>query len=153
MGEVAAVARAALSDVRETVSGYRALTLATEIETARALLTAAGVPVEVACGGDPLPEPLDECAGAVVREAVTNVIRHAGSGRCTIQIGRGSGAVVVEVRDTGTGTGGPVAVSVAYGNGLTGLAERVERVGGMLWIGRERDQFVVRATMPSGTIA
>ena len=104
MGEVAAVARAALSDVRETVSGYRALTLATEIETARALLIAAGVSVEVACGGDPLPEPLDECAGAVVREAVTNVIRHAGSGRCAIQIGRESGAVVVEVRDTGTGT-------------------------------------------------
>ncbi len=153
MGEVAAVARAALSDVRETVSGYRALTLATEIETARALLTAAGVPVEVTCGGDPLPESLDECAGAVVREAVTNVIRHAGAGRCAIQIGRESGAVVVEVRDTGTGTGGPIAASVAYGNGLTGLAERVERVGGILWIGRERDQFVVRATMPSGALA
>ncbi len=153
MGEVAAVARGALSDVRETVSGYRALTLATEIETARALLIAAGVSVEVACGGDPLPEPLDECAGALVREAVTNVIRHAGAGRCAIQIGREAGAVVVEVRDTGTGTAGPIAAGVAYGNGLTGLAERVERVGGMLWIGRERDQFVVRATMPSGAIA
>jgi two-component system sensor histidine kinase DesK len=153
MGEVAAVAREALSDVRETVSGYRALTLATEIETARALLIAAGVSVEVACGGDPLPEPLDECAGALVREAVTNVIRHAGAGRCAIQIGRESGAVVVEVRDTGTGTVGPIAASVPYGNGLTGLAERVERVGGMLWIGRERDQFVVRATMPYGAVA
>lgn len=153
MGEVAAVAREALSDVRETVSGYRALTLASEIETARALLIAGGVTVEVACAGDPLPQPLDECAGALVREAVTNVIRHAGAGRCAIQIGRESGAVVVEVRDTGTGTAGAIPASVAYGNGLTGLAERVERVGGMLWIGRERDQFVVRATMPSGAVA
>jgi two-component system sensor histidine kinase DesK len=153
MGEVAAVARDALSDVRETVSGYRALTLATEIETARALLIAAGVPVEVAGAGDPLPEPLDECAGALVREAVTNVIRHAGAGRCAIQIGRESGAVVVEVRDTGAGPAGPVAASVAYGNGLTGLAERVERVGGKLWIGRERGHFVVRATMPAGAAA
>jgi len=153
MGEVAAVAREALGDVRETVSGYRALTLATEIETARALLIAAGVSVEVAGAGDPLPDPLDECAGALVREAVTNVIRHAGAGRCAIQIGRESGAVVVEVRDTGAGTAGPVAAGVAYGNGLTGLAERVERVGGMLWIGRERGHFVVRATMPAGAAA
>jgi two-component system sensor histidine kinase DesK len=153
MGEVAAVARGALSDVRDTVSGYRALTLATEIETARALLIAAGVSVDVACGGDPLPGPLDECAGALVREAVTNVIRHAGAGRCAIRIRRESGAVVVEVRDTGTGTAGPITAGLTYGNGLTGLVERVERVGGVLWIGRERDQFVVRATMPSGAIA
>jgi two-component system, NarL family, sensor histidine kinase DesK len=153
MGEVAAVAREALSDVRETVSGYRALTLATEIETARALLTAAGVSVEVACAGEPLPESLDECAGALVREAVTNVIRHAAAGRCAIRIGRESGAVVVEVRDTGTGTSGPIAVGVTYGNGLTGLAERVERIGGMLWIGRDCGQFVVRATMPAGAVA
>ena len=60
---------------------------------------------------------------------------------------------MVEVRDTGTGTAGPIAAGLTYGNGLTGLVERVERVGGVLWIGRERDQFVVRATMPSGAIA
>ncbi len=150
MGEVAAVAREALSDVRETVSGYRALTLAIEIETARALLIAAGVSVDVACVEEPLPAILDECAGALVREAVTNVIRHAAAGSCAIRIVRQSGDVVVEVRDTGAGTAGPVAAGVTYGNGLTGLAERVERVGGMLWTGRERGQFVVRATMPAG---
>ncbi len=153
MGEVAAVAREALSDVRETVSGYRALTLATEIETARALLIAAGVSVDVACVEEPLPAMLDECAGALVREAVTNVIRHAAAGSCAIQIRRESGDVVVEVRDTGAGTAGPVATGVTYGNGLTGLAERVERIGGTLWIGRERGQFVVRATMPAGAAA
>jgi two-component system, NarL family, sensor histidine kinase DesK len=153
MGEVAAVAREALSDVRETVSGYRALTLATEIETARALLIAAGVSVDVACVEEPMPATLDECAGALVREAVTNVIRHAAAGSCAIQIGRESSDVVVEVRDTGAGTAGPMTAGVTYGNGLTGLAERVERVGGMLWVGRERGQFVVRATMPAGSAA
>src|SRR5215475_2694487 len=144
MEEVAAVAREALADVRHTVSGYRTLTLATEIETARALLIAAGTDVRVDCDGSALPESLDECAGAVVREAITNVIRHATAKQCTISIRRTSDDVEVEVRNAGVGT--PVT-PISYGNGLTGLAERVRSVDGALWVGRERGDFVVRATM------
>jgi two-component system sensor histidine kinase DesK len=146
MGEVAAVARDALADVRDTVSGYRSLTLATEIETARALLMAAGVSVEVSLAGDLLPEHLDECAGAVVREAVTNVIRHAPATCCAISVARRSGRVVVEVRN-GMGTV-PGGATITYGNGLTGLAERVQGVGGVLYAHRGRGDFVLRATMP-----
>jgi two-component system sensor histidine kinase DesK len=147
MSEVAAVAREALADVRETVSGYRSLTLATEIETARALLAAAGVSVEVAVSGDPLPERIDECAGAIVREAVTNVIRHAAAERCVIRVGRRSGDVVVEVHNNGTGTGADGA-TVAYGNGLTGLTERLAGIGGILSARGKHNEFLVRATMP-----
>ncbi len=152
MGEVAAVARAALADVRDTVSGYRTLTLATEIETARALLTAAGMEVKVSCGAGSLPAAIDECAGALVREAVTNLIRHSVAQRCSVVAGRRSGGVVVEVRNRAGGTGTSSA-AVVYGNGLTGLAERVDGVGGVLWVGHDDGEFVVRATLPFGASA
>jgi two-component system, NarL family, sensor histidine kinase DesK len=148
MGEVADVARQALSDVRETVSGYRALTLAAEVETARALLSAAGLTVEVVYTGEALPEPVDECAGALVREAVTNVIRHASAKRCTIRIERDADMATVEVRNSSAVLA--TIATVSYGNGLTGLAERLASIGGTLWTGSERGDFVVRARIPLG---
>ncbi|HEY1485437.1 MAG TPA: histidine kinase, partial [Micromonosporaceae bacterium] len=80
MVEVAAVARAALADVRETVAGYRHMSLCGETETARALLTASRVATIVdICE---LPQPLNVCGAWLIREAVTNVIRHAGASHC-----------------------------------------------------------------------
>jgi two-component system sensor histidine kinase DesK len=146
MVEVAAVARAALADVRLTVSGYRQMSLTGEIETARALLTAGGVSLDASM--DALPASLDECGGWLVREAVTNVIRHSSASVCQIRATRKSGAVVVEVRDNGRTDG----AFHAYGNGLTGLAERVGCVGGDLWTGRDHGWFVVRATFAEAAV-
>lgn len=151
MGEVAAVARAALADVRETVAGYRTTSLCGEIETARALLSAAGVRVTTSVTAGPLPTAVDACAACVVREAVTNVIRHAQAGRCTVEVRREAGEIVVEVRDDGLGAAGG---DVVYGTGLTGLAERVAARGGALWTGVYAGNFAVRATfMPTSARA
>jgi two-component system, NarL family, sensor histidine kinase DesK len=140
MIEVAAVARAALADVRETVAGYRQMSLCGETETAKALLTAARVNTVIeTCE---LAPGLDACGAWLVREAVTNVIRHAGASRCEISATATDGSVVVEVRDNG----GTPSSALTFGNGLTGLSERVEGEGGVLWAGRENGWFVVRAT-------
>jgi two-component system sensor histidine kinase DesK len=141
MTEVAAVARAALADVRATVAGYRQVSLCGEVETARALLTAARM--ETAISTCELPAALDACGAWLVREAVTNVIRHAGATRCEIGAVRTPGSAVVEVRDNGGTAGSGV---LTFGNGLNGLSERVGDEGGTLWIGREGGWFVVRAT-------
>jgi two-component system sensor histidine kinase DesK len=140
MIEVAAVARAALADVRDTVSGYRQMSLAGEVETARALLTAGRIELDASICD--MPAPLDECAGWVVREAVTNVIRHSVAKRCEIRAVRHAAAVIVEVRDDG----GTETTAFSFGNGLTGLAERVDLAGGVLATVRDRGSFVVRAT-------
>ncbi len=140
MIEVAGVARAALADVRETVSGYRQMSLAGEVETARALMTAGRI--ELAATICEMPAPLDECAGWVVREAITNVIRHSAAKRCEIHAVNHAGTVIVEVRDDGGGD----SAGFAFGNGLTGLAERVDLAGGVLTTVRDRGSFVVRAT-------
>lgn len=150
MGEVADVARAALSDVRETVSGYRSVALASEIETARALLTAAKV--QFTASIQPLPAAIDECAGWMVRETVTNVIRHARAANCVVRVISAPGSAMIEVSDDGGvelmhRTRDQDRLSeVIYGNGLTGLSERVNAKGGTLVTRRERGWFTVRAT-------
>lgn len=116
-----------LSDVRATVSGYREVSLATELSGARLALRAAGVQAELPASVDEVEPELRGVFGYVVREAVTNVLRHSDAGRCRIRVGPGW----VEVTDDGAVTGKPVA-----GHGLTGLAERLAEVSGRLEHGR-----------------
>lgn len=146
--QVAAVSRQTLRDIREAVSGYRRPTLAVEIITARAALASAGVTVRddadltVASGTF---DPDAEAALAwCLREAVTNVIRHAGAKTCRISLTSGPGAVTLTVRDDGRGhavPAGPAAspgtaasprLPAASGTGLHGIGERLSAVGGSL---------------------
>jgi len=145
MTEVTKVAREALDDVRATVAGYRDVSLATEMHTAVALLTAASV--EVTASGVPvaLAPAVEEAAAWVVREAATNVVRHAHAQRCRIVVGRERGGVVVSVADDGVASGSVVSP----GNGLSGLAERLSAVDGSLTVGPADGWFTVRAMIPT----
>ncbi len=116
-----------LADVRATVSGYREVSLATELSGARLALRAAGVQTELPASVDEVEPELRGVFGYVVREAVTNVLRHSDAGQCRIRVGPGW----VEVTDDGTVTADPAA-----GHGLTGLAERLAEVSGRLEHGR-----------------
>src|SRR6266536_965367 len=145
MTQVTKVAREALDDVRATVAGYRDVSLATEMHTAVALLTAASV--EVTASGVPvaLAPAVEEAAAWVVREAATNVVRHAHAQRCRIVVGRERGGVVVSVADDGVASGSVVSP----GNGLSGLAERLSAVDGSLTVGPADGWFTVRAMIPT----
>ncbi|MGC9665786.1 sensor histidine kinase [Planosporangium sp. 12N6] len=77
MIEVGKVAREALDEVRATVSGYRDVSLAGEVRTAAALLGAAGVRATMSGVPVGLPHPVEDVVSWVVREATTNVVRHA----------------------------------------------------------------------------
>ncbi|GLY38137.1 two-component sensor histidine kinase [Amycolatopsis sp. NBRC 101858] len=116
-----------LADVRATVSGYREVSLATELSGARLALRAAGVQAELPASVDEVEPELRGVFGYVVREAVTNVLRHSDAGQCRIRVGPGW----VEVTDDGTVTSDPAA-----GHGLSGLAERLAEVRGLLEHGR-----------------
>ncbi|MFJ7218361.1 sensor histidine kinase [Amycolatopsis sp. NPDC098790] len=116
-----------LADVRATVSGYREVSLATELSGARLALRAAGVQTELPSSIDDVRPELRGVFGYVVREAVTNVLRHSDAGQCRVRVGPGW----VEVTDDGTVVGEPAA-----GHGLTGLAERLAAVSGHLEHGR-----------------
>ncbi|MEV7968013.1 sensor histidine kinase [Sphaerisporangium sp. NPDC088356] len=123
--DIESVARLALQEVREAVTGYRQRGLSEELDNARAALDAASVAVTVRMAGTPLPDALDGLFGWAVREGVTNVVRHARASRCEIIVAYEGGAATLEIVDNG-----PHAGPYEAGSGLCGLTERVEAVSG-----------------------
>ncbi len=137
--DVERLSRQALTEIRSTVSGYRKMSLPAEIANARATLLAAGIDADLPQAVDDVPGELQEPFGYVVREAVTNVIRHSGASRCEIRLGPSW----IEVADNGSGSS---TVDNNDGNGLAGLRERLAKVGGRLTATpRGEGGFVLRA--------
>ena len=132
----------ALREVRELVAGIRAPNLETELAGARSLLGSAGVSVSVTTDDAVLPPPTHEALAWVVREAVTNVVRHSGASRCTIDLRVVDGSAVLEIVNDGAHP------HEGRGTGLVGLAERLERVAGTLRTERAGSQFRLEARVP-----
>ena len=152
--DIERVSRQALVDVREAIGGYRRPKLAVEVAAARTALTAADIYADTDPAiTDPRPGlgPDEEGAlGWALREAVTNVVRHSGAGHCTVRLSEhmepdGSRSLCLEVADDGGG-----AKKAGPGNGLTGLAERLQLADGRLEAGpgEHGRGFTVRASVP-----
>ncbi|HUQ55025.1 sensor histidine kinase [Lentzea sp.] len=124
--EVEHLTRQALSDVRATVSGYREVSLSAEVVGARAALRAAGVEADLPHAVDNVRPELQGVFGYVLREAITNVLRHAAATRCSVRLGD----TWLEVRDDGRGAGVGIP-----GTGLRGLTERLAPHGGTVQAG------------------
>ncbi len=120
IAEVEALARQSLADVRAAISNYRDVTLAGEIATGRELLRAAGVTADLPRAVDVVEPGQRELFGWVVREGLTNIVRHAQASSCAVRLSASS----VEIVDDGVGGAAPA------GNGLSGLRERVAAAGG-----------------------
>jgi two-component system sensor histidine kinase DesK len=148
--DIETIGRRALAEVRQAVDGYRGVGLAAELERARAALDAAAVAVTVRepAGGDPLPEDVDALFGWVVREGVTNVVRHARARRCVVAWSVADGVARLEVTDDG---GGGTSSRLPEGGGLEGLRARAEAVGGRLTAGPAGDGFGLVVTVPVTT--
>jgi len=128
--EVERVARQALRDVREAVAGYRQHTLRGELDGARQILEAAGIDCIIDYEAQSLPQRTDAVLGWVVREGVTNVIRHSRAKYCLIHIDSTDETVHAEISNDGDP--GKESPTVEWGSGLSGLAERVANEGGQL---------------------
>lgn len=141
--EVARVARDALAQVRSAVSGIRAAALVSELASARLLLETAGIQMEYWTDADKLPSNVETCLALVLREAVTNIQRHARANRVEATVIAGAERVVMRIRDDGRG-----GVN-ARGNGLTGMRERIVGCGGDLVIDSPRGRGTcIEVTMP-----
>jgi len=138
IGEVEALSRRTLGDVRAAVSGQREVTLVGELATAREVLRASLIAAELPGSVDVVDPALSEVLGWVLREAVTNVVRHSHAKRCWVELGRDW----IDIRDDGAGS------TAGAGNGLTGLRERVETVGGRLSAGPVPGGWRLRAEVP-----
>jgi two-component system, NarL family, sensor histidine kinase DesK len=132
LADVETVAREALSEVREAVSGYRRPTLDGELEGARTALAAAEIRTSVERTAAALDPDAEAVLAWAVREGVTNVIRHSHAHSCTLRVMAGAGDARVEVTDDGSG---PAAVNGHAGSGLAGLEQRARDLGGTVEAG------------------
>ncbi|WP_329242221.1 sensor histidine kinase [Streptomyces canus] len=181
VSDIESVGRQALTEVREAVTGYREGSLSTDLDLAASALRAAGIEPVVHRSGPPLAAQTEALLGWVVREAVTNAVRHSGAERCEISVRGSAERVRLRVWDDGRGTAagtaptvrerggerggecggacrvenaGAVSIPVVGGTGLKGLAERLAAAGGSLEAGPgPRGGFVVRAELPVESVA
>jgi two-component system sensor histidine kinase DesK len=127
IGEVEEISRKALSDVRDAIRGYRSQGLVAELANAKTTLETAGLAVQCdAATTMKLPAVQESVLSLAVREAVTNVVRHAQARTCRMRLEQQNGSCRLEIQDDGRGS------SNGEGNGLRGMRERVEMLGGTL---------------------
>lgn len=145
LDEIQQLARGAIHDVRALVQGQRSTDLVAELPGARALLRSAGIGWEFS--GDParLGAQARELLGRVLREAVTNLLRHAAASHCTVRLDINDGQAVLTVHNDGAA---PMRRDDREGSGLRGLSRRITEAGGTFSAGARDGLFEVRAEVP-----
>jgi len=128
VADIERVAREALAQVRQAVSGIRSAVLAGELASARVLLESSGVAFAADLDALPLAAPAESALAMSLREAATNVQRHARAQAVRVTLRREGSEAVLSVEDDGRGA------DIKPGHGLRGMRERLEAVGGKLLI-------------------
>ena len=149
LDEVITLARRALTDVRSTVTRLRSPDLASQVEATRTALSAAQIDMEMLGSAQDIPERQRAVLAWALREATTNIVRHARATSVTVHLAPG----MLRVSDDGIGLAGDKP-----GNGLEGLRSRIEQEGGSLTMtspltrrtGTSGDVETDSADMPSG---
>ena len=124
--DVERISRQALTEVRQAVYGYRGDRLDEEIATARAALEAAGVRLDADVAAASLDPDQERTLALAVREAATNVIRHAQARTCRISLVQDDRHIRLTIEDDGVGG------AASEGAGLSGMRARVADLGGSI---------------------
>lgn len=127
--EVEKISREALQEVRSAVRGYRGSGFGAELARAKVALDAAGVKLLVTDTIPALPEATEASAAMLLREAVTNVVRHAQAKEVKVTVLQTPSGYTLTIHDDGIGGNSP------EGTGLNSMRERLRALGGTL----ERD--------------
>jgi two-component system sensor histidine kinase DesK len=148
--DVERTAREALAEVRAAVQGYRTSGFTGEVASAKLALEASDVVFSYHADPVALPPRLEAAFAYVLREAVTNIVRHAHATRCSVSLLEEDGELVLRVEDNG------VAAEIVEGNGLGSLRERLRALGGTVAITRAEPSgfhLEARAPLPSAGAA
>jgi two-component system, NarL family, sensor histidine kinase DesK len=146
--EIGDISRRALADVRIVASGYRQLSLQDEARSARSVLTAADIAVTVDVQACPLPDPVSTVLATVLREGVTNLLRHSKAECCQIRMTAQDERVCLTVANDGAPER-PHEDAGTGGSGIGNLSVRAIALGGVLSARRTEDGwFRLRAELP-----
>lgn len=133
LAELLTMSRRALADVRTVAAGFRELSLDDECRAAAAVLSAVGTRVTVARSGTAdLPPEVALAFAAVLREGVTNVVRHSTASWCAFSVSKEDGTAWLEIVNDGAGGVAAGGGGADSGSGLRNLVDRVESLGGTL---------------------
>jgi len=144
--DIQSSSRQALADVRATLRGVTATSSAQEISNAVAALKAAEIELKIVGNSPDLSPEADSAIGLTIREAITNIVRHSSATAVTITFDSSHSDYGVTITDNGD------ALAVNEGNGLSGLRKRLEALGGILSVGKNRSSesgIQIQATLPA----
>ncbi len=141
--EVERISRDALQQVREAVGGYRKGGLRGELTNARSALSAAHVTLTENINPPALSDLQDALLAMVLREAITNIVRHSKAHHCRITLETRDRHIRLLVEDDGSGG------TLQEGNGLKGMRERLQSVSGHLDISSNREGTRLAIRVPS----
>ena len=147
LAEVVELARQAAADVRQIASGYSSISLTREAASAASLLSAACITPRVTIDCGVLNDKVDAVLAIVLREAVTNVLRHSAARNCAIEASQKGTMVTLAVTNDGVSR---TAKSGLGGQGLRNLTWRLEDIGGTLSTADSDDHgFTLSAVVPA----
>jgi len=126
IADIEKVSREAMAEIRNTLRGYSTYKLSEEIQRAESALRSAGVTLESETVEINMTPAQESVVALIMREAVTNVVRHAHARNCKLRLAATNGDCIFEIHDDGRGG------SLLEGNGLRGMRERVEALGGTI---------------------
>jgi two-component system sensor histidine kinase DesK len=132
IAEIETAARQALAEVRKTITGYRSEGFASELTRAAQVLETAGVRLNKPAKAPYLTPRHEATLSLVLREAVTNIVRHAEASECSIEVSTARDRTQLVIADDGRGD------IRQEGNGLRGMRERVQELGGSLSLDSHR---------------
>jgi two-component system, NarL family, sensor histidine kinase DesK len=149
LSTVLEISRQALADTRQVARSYRDMSFPAELASARSVFCAAGIDIEVDCTLVDLPDQVGTVLATVLREGITNILRHSTVRRCRIEARcTGDGSVQLHVRNDGVAA--HLDEPSSYnGSGIGNLSARVCAIGGGLTAGvREDGCFHLVAKVP-----
>ena len=149
IAELARICATARADMRLVAGEARDLPLDAELAAARGVLASAGIDVRARVSADPPPEAAAVLV-PVVREAVTNILKHSSASYCVLEMTADASLLRLLIRNDGSDDAdrAPLAAAGRTGNGLRNLAARLEAAGGHLATRREDGTFSLTAEIP-----
>ena len=161
--EMSRICAAVRADARLVTGDGQRLSLVAELAAAKQILTSAGLGVHASIPGGPLPAAADEVLAPVLREAVTNILRHAAATACLVEVTADGGTLRLHVSNDGAAPKNPARPGIhrpaaegpagagGRGLGLVNLEARMRAAGGRVTIGQAAGRFSLTAELPLET--
>jgi two-component system sensor histidine kinase DesK len=146
LAEVIDIARQAVADTRLVARGYRNINLAKEASSVALLLTDAGINAQVEIDSGSLDETVDTVLATILREAVTNMLRHSAAQHCSVKAVRGADTIQLQIVNDGVAE---TSADDGQHSGLENLHARLEAIGGRLTTKVSEGEFSLTAEVPS----